>query len=109
MKPYWKLLTHSVLASCVICVHIPSAWSKDTWAVARSPKAFPGSCYVGEPPFPKPISDQYTQILSSKLASRKAACQKAKDLNTTEPTETDKCFAYSIDSITSCKKDGVNL
>ncbi|TPJ77214.1 hypothetical protein [Mesorhizobium sp. B2-6-2] len=109
MRPLQTLLTRGVLVSCIVALHIPPAFSKDAWAVARSPKAFPGSCYVGEQPFAKTTSDQYSQILASKLASRKVACQKAKDLKTDEVDDDKGCFAYSTASIVDCKNEGVEL
>jgi hypothetical protein len=79
------------------------------WAVARSPVAFPGSCYVGIPPYPDPIGKQYSQILKTNIATRKAACQSAKDLGTDDPSDSGKCFAYSSASISDCKGEGVDL
>lgn len=108
-----KLRNHKsgvwTLACCLIAAHTTNANAAGAWAVARSPQAFPGACYVGKPPFPRPVSDQYSQILASGLESRKAACQKANDLKTDDPTDSTRCFTYSTASVTDCKSEGVDL
>jgi hypothetical protein len=86
------------------CVH-----AAGSWAVARSPNAFAGSCYVGQPPFPDPINQQYSQILKPKLIDEKTACGAAYDLRTNDPTDATMCFAYSSDSIAECKKFDIDL
>jgi hypothetical protein len=99
----------ALIGCCIFAFQGNPAHSENKWAVARSPQAFPGSCYVGQPPFPPPISTQYSQILVSNLDLRKSACQKAKDLKTNDPDDNAKCFAYSTASITDCKAAGVDL
>jgi hypothetical protein len=79
------------------------------WAVARSPNAFPGSCFVGQLPFPSPVREQFSQILQQGLANRKAGCNAAKALKTDEPLEVTKCFTYSTATIVDCKSEGVDL
>lgn len=79
------------------------------WAVGRASSHPPGACYVGQMPFTPPADKQYDKIIAKGLPSKKAACNKAKELNTADPLDADKCFTYSTDSVVECRREGVSL
>jgi hypothetical protein len=109
MKCLSRIFVFGLTTYALSWLQVTGARSEGLWAVARGTAAFAGSCYVGTPPFPNPFAVQYPQILASNLESRKVACQKAKDLKTTELSDLNKCFGYSSASITDCIAEDVDL
>ena len=80
-----------------------------TWAVARASVVGGGACYIGRPPFMKPIADQYDMTLIDGLSSRKMACASAKGLYSSDPTNEQMCYGYASINYKECKNDGVIL
>lgn len=73
------------------------------WIIPRATSS--GACHVqletSRPILGVPLPGSYP--------TQKAACLKAKDLNTDDSSDTSKCFAYTQGAVDGCKANGVPL
>lgn len=75
----------------------------ENWVNSRA--VMSGACHVQ-----KETSRPYIgELLPGTYPDEKSACQKAKDLNTDDADDKQKCFTYTKGATSSCKKAGVQL
>jgi hypothetical protein len=101
--PFLQLaLRHSSLILLMSMPAVDSARAAE-WLISRARMS--GAChvqletsrpYLGEP-------------LPGKYPNRKASCDRAKALHTSDVTDTAKCFDYTQGAKDGCRADGVNL
>jgi hypothetical protein len=105
MRSIWKLLARSAvvwtLASSIYVM--PTRAFADDWLIARSSTS--GSCNVQ-----LETSRPYLGVpLNGRYPTRKAACQQASALKTSDPADSNKCFDYLPATVAGCLADGIEL
>ena len=103
MKHYciWMIKFSITLA---LSVTLGSSYAvADNWLIARSTSS--GSCNVqletSRPILGVPLAGRYL--------ARKEACQHARDLKSSDATDSTTCFDYTAGTVTGCLADGVEL
>ncbi|MGC2122427.1 MAG: hypothetical protein WA652_06190, partial [Xanthobacteraceae bacterium] len=105
MKSLWILLrtNAALLALTLLFFGTPNGAFADNWLIARSSTS--GSCNVQ-----LETSRPYLGVpLNGRYPTRKAACQQASTLKTSDPADSSKCFDYLPATVTGCLADGVTL
>lgn len=81
---------------------LPGTASAADWIIARASSS--GACNVQEETS-RPILG--TPI--GKFPTRKAACERAKALKSSDASDTGKCYAYTRGAEQACRQDNVSL
>jgi hypothetical protein len=84
-----------------ICLATPRIVEAADWVISRATMS--GACHV-QPETSRPYLGV---LLPGKYPTRKASCEKAKALNTSDASDTSK--DYTRGAVDGCKADGVTL